>query len=517
MVSAPVAPMQSPRSAHASSEAGLGPWLGTAIVLLAGLAVAIAATFDQWLYFSLGVASLMFLVAALQKPYLGLLVWMFAFPVLDPYVRINLPGGVPDITMNRVAMALVVVSLMLAVMLRRRRLLPIGAIEGSMLLLSAIMLGDIYLRSESTGEDVLLLLDEYLTPFLLFVAFKNLVASGADVRKALLALALSCLYLAPHGAYQFIMHSDPPFWIGPPDTVHSLVEEQGRARGPFTDSVSYGALGNMVFLSALFLLGWSRKLSRRLLLTMLLVGAGSIVLLALTRSVWLGLLVALMLAMVYERRLRGIVLALLLGGALTIGAGMLLLEDSAETVSERATDYETVYIRIALYNAALTMAMQQPLIGYGRHATELFQRDRPKYVADFMGIGAEWGILAGPPHNTLISMTLMYGVFGTLIYASIFVRIIRSINALRRLKIDAPLPPSAYGSYLLTLTVIYVSVGMFTDVMAFNFLGNLYFMLAGGADGLRIYYASRAASGVPRGAVSPTSVAMLAPPASGAA
>ncbi|CAN0457712.1 unnamed protein product, partial [Phaeothamnion confervicola] len=92
---------------------GLGPSLATGIVLLAGLAVASATIFDQWLYFALGVGSLMFVVAAFQKPYLGLLVWMFAFPVLDPYVRINLPGGVPDITMNRVAVGLVVVSLML--------------------------------------------------------------------------------------------------------------------------------------------------------------------------------------------------------------------------------------------------------------------------------------------------------------------------------------------------------------------------------------------------------------------
>jgi len=513
-LSAPLAPLQPPTPSASRRDDGgnLGATLGNIIIVCAGLAVAIAAIFDQWLYFALGVASLMFLVAAFQKPYLGLLVWLFAFPVLDPYVRIDLPGGVPNITMNRVAVALVMVSLMLAVMLRRRRLLPMGPIEASMLLLSAIMLGDIYIRSESAGEDVLLLLDEYLTPFLLFVAFKNLVAGGADVRKALLALALSCLYLAPHGAYQFITHSDPPFWIGPPDTVHSLVEEQGRARGPFTDSVSYGALGNVVFLSALFLLGWSQKLSHRLLLTMLLAGAGGIVLLALTRSVWLGLLMALLLAIVWERRLRPIVLALLLAGTLSIGAGMLFLTDSAEAVSERATDYETVYIRIALYNAALTMAVQQPFIGYGRHATEQFQRDRPKYVSDFMGIGAEWGILAGPPHNALISMTLMYGVFGTAVYASIFVRIVRSLRALRRLRVDAPLPPAAYGTFMLTLTVIYVSVGMFTDVMAFNFFGNIYFMLAGGAEGLRIFYASRAADNL-QIPVNPSGVPELARPA----
>ena len=147
--------------------------------------------------------------------------------------------------------------------------------------------------------------------------------------------------------------------------------------------------------------------------------------------------------------------------------------------------------------------------GQPGHEVTIF--DQWLYFA--LGVGSLMFLLAGPPHNALISMTLMYGVFGTLIYASIFVRIIRSLNALRRLKIDAPLPPSAYGTYMLTLTVIYVSVAMFTDVMAFNFLGNLYFMLAGGADGLRIYLSSRA----PALAASPASVPRLAPPASGAA
>ncbi|MBK6656624.1 MAG: O-antigen ligase family protein [Proteobacteria bacterium] len=472
----------------------LGPRLANSIVVLCGLAVALAAVYDQWLYFSLGAAGIMFAVAAFQQPYIGLLCWMFAFPILDPYLRLDLPAGIPDVTLNRIAVALMAVPMMVAVMLRRRRLLAIGPTEGRMLLLCGIMLGDIYIRSESSGEDVLPFFDEYATPFLLFFVFKNMVASGTDVRKALLALALSCVYLAPFGAFQFLFHSDPPGWIGPPDTVHSLVEEQGRARGPFTDSVSYGALGNVVFLSCIFLFAWSRAMSSRLFYGALLVGTGSIVFLCMTRSVWLGLLVALLLAAYHERRLRRVVLALLLSGAIGVAGFLAISNEGAESVTERAGDYETVYIRLALYNAAVTMAVQQPFIGYGRHATELFQKHRAKYVSDFFGIGAEWGILAGPPHNAVISMTLMYGVFGAAVYISIFVSLIRSFLALRRAKGALPLPPTAYGTFMLAMSVIYISIGMFTDVMAFPFFSNLYFTLAGGAQGLRIYLARQAAT-----------------------
>ena len=59
-------------------------------------------------------------------------------------------------------------------------------------------------------------------------------------------------------------------------------------------------------------------------------GAGSIVLLCMTRSVWLGLLISLLLAAHLERRLRGMILALLLGAMLAVGATYLFLGEEAE-------------------------------------------------------------------------------------------------------------------------------------------------------------------------------------------
>ncbi len=464
--------------------AALGPWLQPLVVMIAGLSVSAAVWFDQWLYFALGVVGLTFSVIILQRPYFGLLLWVFAFPLLDPYIRVDLPSGIPDITLNRVITGLTVLFLSLEVMLRRRRLLPPAKAERSMVVLSAIMLGDMYMRSASRGEDSLLIFDEYMGPFLLYVCFKNLVATGTDIRRALVALAMAALYLAPHGAFQFITHSELPFWRGPAESVHSLVEEQGRARGPFTDSVSYGALGNMVFLAALYCYGWCRDLRGRLLYGALVVGGGTVVLLCMTRSVWLGLAVALALSAWREPRLRKTALAIVLGGVLGVSAIYLFFTDNAESVSERAGDYETVYIRIGLYNAALTMISEQPLIGYGRHAVDLFYFNRNKYVSEIFGIAAEWGTLAGPPHNSLLYMSMMYGVFATLVYVSIFVYLIRNFLALRRVQAPTLLPPGAYGSFMLGMSVIYISVGMFTDVMSFDFFGKLYFFMSGGAAGL---------------------------------
>lgn len=464
--------------------AALGPWLQCIVVLVAGIGVTAAVLSDQWLYFSLGVVGLTFSIIILQKPYFGLLLWIFAFPILDPYIRVDLPSGIPDITLNRVITGLNVLFLSLEVMLRRRRLLPPAQAERSMVVLCAIMLADMYMRSASRGEDSLLIFDEYMAPFLLYVGFKNLVATGTDVRKALIALALAALYLAPHGAFQFVTRSELPFWTGPAESVHSLVEEQGRARGPFTDSVSYGALGNMVFVAALFCYGWCRNLRSRLFFGSLMLGAGMVVLLCMTRSVWLGLAAALALSAYCEPRLRKVALAVVLGAALGVAAVFLFFTDNAESVSERAGDYETVYTRIGLYNAAVTMIAQQPFIGYGRHAVDLFFLNRKQYVSEIFGIDAEWGTLAGPPHNSLLYMSMMYGVFATMVYVAVFVYLIRNFLALRRVGAPTLLPPSAYGSFMLAMSVIYISVGMFTDVMSFDFFGKLYFFMAGGAAGL---------------------------------
>ena len=468
----------------------LGPWLQHIVVLVAAISVTAAVLFDQWMYFSLGVAGLTFALIILQRPYFGLLLWIFAFPILDPYLRVDLPSGIPDITFNRVITGLTVLFISLEVMLRRRRLLPPAKAERSMLVLCAIMLGDMYMRSKNRGEDSLLIFDEYIGPFLLYASFKNLVATGTDVRKALIALALAAVYLAPHGAFQFVTHSELPFWHAPDETVHSLVEEQGRARGPFKDSVSYGALGNMVFLAALFCYGWCRNLRSRLLFGSLMLGAGMVVLLCMTRSVWLGLVAALALCAYREPRLRKTVLATVLGAAIGVSAVYLLFSDNAESVSERATDYETVYIRIGLYNAALQMISEQAFIGYGRHAADVFFFNRTKYVSKIFGIDAEWGVKAGPPHNSLLYMSMMYGIFATMVYISIFVFMIRNFLALRRVRAPTLLPPAAYGSFMLAMSVIYISVGMFTDVMNFDFFGKLYFTLSGGAAGLLHRYGS---------------------------
>ena len=166
------------------------------------------------------------------------------------------------------------------------------------------------------------------------------------------------------------------------------------------------------------------------------------------------------------------------------------MPNALHQVSERAADYETVYIRIGLYNAALKMIAEQPFIGYGRHASEVFFLNRSKYVSKIFGIDAEWGMKAEPPHNSLLYMSMMYGIFATMLYISIFVFMIRNFLALRRVRAPTLLPPAAYGSFMLAMSVIYISVGMFTDVMNFDFFGKLYFTLSGGAAGLLHRYGS---------------------------
>ncbi|MGE0384297.1 MAG: O-antigen ligase family protein [Gammaproteobacteria bacterium] len=475
-----------------------GARLGGAIVVLAGAAVATAVAFDQALYMAIGIAGLLYMAIALRWPYAGLLFWILAFPLLDPTARLDLPSGVPDVTFNRVAVTMAALTLSMQAMLRTRRLLPIGPIERCMLVLVAIMSFDIYMRSASAGEDGLLFFDEFLTPFLLFEIFRNLVAGGADPRRALAALAVCSLYLAPHGAYQFITHSELPFWIEPPESVHSLVEEQGRARGPFTDSVSYGALGNVVLLATVFMFAWSRDGGRRFWYGALLAGAGATVFMCLTRSVWLGLTVALLVAAHIERPMRATVATLFVCAALAGTVAWFWPQEEMTAVEERATDYETVYIRIGLYNAALRMAAERPLLGYGRHAVDVFQRSRDRFVSDVGPVEAEYGTLAGPPHNAYLSNLLMYGVFGMMAYIALFVVMVRSFLALRRIRAparpDAPAPAS-YATLMLSLTVVYISISMFTDVMAFNYFTNLFFMLAGGAEGLRHRFAAAAPLG----------------------
>jgi O-antigen ligase len=458
-----------------------------------GLIGASAALSDWWLYLIIAIVGVVCVLATVAQPLAGILGFVLLAPELSPYVQLNLPRGIPDLTLPRVGVALVAASVLLATMFAWRKLSPPIKVEKAMLAFLTLVYLDLYLRSSNFDSDVLIVFDELATPFLFFYLARSLFRTRIDARKFFYAMVVTGLIVGCHGVYQYAtfgsIGSVNQLGTERTDTGHL---ENGRAAGPFVNSVEFGSSASLAFLwGAFLLLHDSRGLRRLALLPALgLLGLASV--LSLTRSVWLGLLLAILTVAVLDRRWKTTILAGLLMTAAVSGIVVEMFPSDDSRVEDRATSMEPVYIRIVMYRAALSMVADRPFFGYGRGETT-FVRERQRYLTSVGSIPADYGNMAGPPHNFYLFALLQWGFVGLAFYLSIFYLLIREALALHRGGSELS---SALAVFFLAGTVLFLIQSMFVDIVALTFFTNAYFIGAGvfaGTAGLS--EANRPASG----------------------
>ena len=137
-----------------------------------------------------------------------------------------------------------------------------------------------------------------------------------------------------------------------------------------------------------------------------------------------------------------------------------------------------------MQRAALSMSVDSPLVGYGK-GKRAFVRGRADHVSSVGSISADYGLEAGPPHNTFLFTQLQWGLFGLIPYVAIFYLLVVSCLEIRRLRPDGESIPHCMAAFFLATTALYVTQGMFMDVAELNFLTSLYFILGGYVEGTR--------------------------------
>jgi putative inorganic carbon (HCO3(-)) transporter len=217
-------------------------------------------------------------------------------------------------------------------------------------------------RSLLTSFGFFALLDRIVLPFVFFMVAGRVFGEARSRHLLLRVLVLLGLYL---GATAFFEVVGPhalvfPGYIIDPDVGISF----GRARGPFLASDADGlvmvACGGAAVLACLRWRGVWRLVALAASLTCAL-GA----LLTLTRSIWVGAVVALVLAGVTAPRVRRwlpMVLAVLGIGVVT---ALSVLPGLHEDAFSRAADSRSVYDRQNTNAAALRAIEEHPLTGVG--------------------------------------------------------------------------------------------------------------------------------------------------------
>jgi len=451
--------------------------------LAAAFVTSVGVLFQLWIPLVavlVGGPLVLFLFAA---PFKGLLLWLFASPVLGSYVKLSLPAGVPDVTIDRLLVACIIMALALQVYFRNRHWLPVGRIEKAMLMFFIAGILDVLLRSPKKASDFLIFFDEFGIPFLLFVCAKNLVDSNDEIKTLIRVLFLVGLYLALHGIYQFFTQGSlATQYGGDAEALGHLLD--GRSVGPFVSAEVYGTVLVFSFLWTLYLIQYAPTEFTKFFMIAGLGVMGLGIFLSLTRAVWVGLLVSLFVVQLIDRKWRKPFVLCIAG---LIFLFLVTWFRSAETskVKERVGALDTVYQRLATYQTALLMSWDNPVFGYGR-SQEPFASGRTEYLAKVNSPGAQLAADIGPPHNQYLYTLVQYGLLGLVLYIAIFVAIVRSAITLARMLPDSEGSERQFVALYSGMLAAYLVQGLFVDTAAFPLMGSLAFLFAGILERLRL-------------------------------
>ena len=321
-----------------------------------------------------------------------------------------------SIPLDRVALALALGALVLkgARKVAARRLVLRGV---HLALLAAVTWCAIsgLMAGTLTGHDgFYAFLDRFgVVPFLLFCLAPIFFGDERHRRMLLITLTVIGLYLGLTGCleglhlYKLVL----PRYIADPN----VGIQWGRARGPILETTGNGFCTFVGAAAAT--IGLATWKSRRAIwacrLTVVL-DAGCLFF-TLTRSVWIGAFLGFVGVMLLTSRTRRMLVPLLLGGALVVGASMAASTTLRNEVTGRAESQSPVWDRINTDIAALHIVEQEPLTGVG---WQNFENVSVNYMTEQPGtpITGE-GIEV---HNVFLSHAAELGIPGLLLWLLAF-------------------------------------------------------------------------------------------------
>ena len=254
------------------------------------------------------------------------------------------------------------------------------------------------------------LLDRIVVPFVLFAIAPVVFAREEERRLLLRTLVVVGLYLGVTAVFELMGVEELVFprYVMDPDVGIMF----GRARGPQVQGEANGlVLAACLFASALSAVrstgAWRAVSTAAAAISVLGV------LLTLTRSVWLGTVLGVLVVAVMVPSLRRKIPVLGAGGAVTLGAALLALPGLGTMLVDRLTTERSVYDRQNTNAAALRVITEHPVDGIG--------------WTNFLDQGVDWVRQAdGYPvtnvdievHNVVLSRAAELGLVGAALWVA---------------------------------------------------------------------------------------------------
>jgi O-antigen ligase len=375
------------------------------------------------------------------------------------------PPDIPFYGLDRLALALLVAVLGVRSLWLRKKLWQFDAVSWPLLALTGIAFYSAAIQPYR-AETWSVFAAKWFVPLVLYHLAGNVFTTPSATHKLEIFLLVVLAYLIAMAVFFLLGVKSlifPRFILEEGIGIHA-----GRARGPFLQAVANGVALNLLGLVAMD--AFRRRRLRGIWAALMLGGLPVAVLATLTRAVWLGFALSIVLACFFtsNRKLRRTCLAMIALGALGL-ALLLSVETTGNSLSSRAEESSPVLFRAAMYEAGWQMFLEKPVLGWG----EDIQLELERRVRDFHQEAYFF-------HNTFLEIAVQHGLWGLSLYAWMVVELLR-LGYKRRVfsgRGDGAFPDHGFRELWPILMFVFLVNACFV-VMNYQFVHGLLFTLAG--------------------------------------
>ncbi len=394
----------------------------------------------------------------------------YAWIVTLPFAQWSLYDlGFANLYVDRVLLAYLLVLCLVYGLTRKITFARLSRVEFLMVAFAVICLVSAAKSSSLDRFGFGTILSAYILPFAAYYLAKTFLQTDKQVRMLSVVITYLLLYLSYVGiCEQWYPGLVVPSYIVDPQYIISNV---GRSVGPSLEPVGYGTGLVFCWLFAVYLFCTTQSFRNphKLMACVAILLAPIAIFFTYTRAVWGGLILSLgVLFLFYPRRRRlfGTMLASgLIGFMLLQTVPLSRTEGSAEDVVAR----DTIYVRISLSKAALTMFVGKPIFGVGylqasNEITPYFEALGTSYVPD-------QGTLI---HNTFVNVLVELGLLGFVPFVCIITYLVKHAVLLYHVSTDA----RNIATLFLAAFAAFVFIGLANN-MYYLFAHVLLFCIAG--------------------------------------
>ena len=363
------------------------------------------------------------LLLVLQRPLLGLLLFVALQPFVDRLFEIPMGRGLPDLSIGRLTLAFLLISIVGRATIGKTRLAPLGVME---LLVVAVPLGIMISAplSDRPLDVVQSAFSFYLLPLLMYFIAKNCVHSAKELDSLFTAVMILGLLTTAYMVFELstgiVLFSEE--YVDPTRVSRVYATSYPslwQIRGVFASSASFGRVLVTTTLASVHLFYRERGGWRRWWLLAAVVFQCLGLFLSLNRTSWVAFLFGMVVLQFGYPRLRrwlagGTVLALVL-----LGAFHRPVADSVLVQGRVLYNLKTLNGRLPRWQTSFEMWKAKPLFGWGFGKFEehsgRFRRDGQSEnfggpESDYFLILVAAGLVGFVPHVLSLSMPWFFSL-----------------------------------------------------------------------------------------------------------